>query len=145
MCLWCVCVCVCVRLHSCVSVCLPPLASLTVEADDLDHGEAEERQRSHVHLDQHSGYQEHHQDDRQAARDTQLLRDPAGGRGHNFCITIRNWIRWRDLKKPHLLICAVLVYFLFICDGTEEHVLKVDMSLLNQEVCLLLYFAVGNG
>lgn len=50
---------------------------LTVDEDDLDHGEGEEGQRGHLHLHQQRSQQEDHQDDRQAARDAQLLRDPA--------------------------------------------------------------------
>ena len=73
--------------------------------------------------------QEHHQDDRQAARDPQLLRDP----GERTQVLPYN----KELDQvarsvvANLLICAIFVYFLFICDGTEEHVLNVDMSLLN--------------
>lgn len=53
-----------------------PAEPLTVDADDFDHGEGEKGQRCHVHLDQHSGDQKHHQDHREAAGDPQFLRNP---------------------------------------------------------------------
>ena len=49
---------------------------LTVDDDDLDHGDGEEGQRLHLHLDQDGRQQKHPQDDRQAPADTQLLGDP---------------------------------------------------------------------
>lgn len=49
---------------------------LTVDADDFDHGEGEEGQRRHLHLDQDGRQQEDHQDDHQAAGDPELLRNP---------------------------------------------------------------------
>ena len=52
------------------------LRTLTVYADNLDHGEHEERQRGHVHLHQDGRQQEHHQDDGEAAWDAQRLGDP---------------------------------------------------------------------
>lgn len=54
---------------------------LTVDADNLDHGEGEEGHRGHVHLDEDGRHQEDHQDDHQAAGDPQLLRNPEPGRG----------------------------------------------------------------
>lgn len=52
------------------------LQALTVDADDFDHGEGEEGQRRHVHLDEDGRHQEDHQDDHQAAKDPQLLWNP---------------------------------------------------------------------
>lgn len=66
------CVCVCVN-----GSFLWPADKLTVDADDFDHGDGEEGQRGHVHLDEDGRQQEDHQDDPQAARDPQLLRNPA--------------------------------------------------------------------
>lgn len=49
---------------------------LTVDADDFDHGDGEEGQRSHLHLDQDRRQEEDQQDGRQGTRDPQLLRNP---------------------------------------------------------------------
>ena len=56
--------------------------TLTVDDDDLDHGDGEEGQGIHFHLDQDGRQQEHTQDDRQTPANTQLLGDPGreGGR-----------------------------------------------------------------
>lgn len=53
-----------------------PAEPLTVDADDFDHGDGEEGQGCHVHLDQHGGDQEHYQDHKEAAGDPPLLRNP---------------------------------------------------------------------
>lgn len=49
---------------------------LTIDEDDLDHGEGEERHGIHFHFDEHRREHEDDQDDGQTARDPQLLRDP---------------------------------------------------------------------
>lgn len=58
--------------------------TLTVDADNFDHGDGEEGQRGYVHLDQDGGQHEDHQDDCQAARDPQLLRNPEGEQEERF-------------------------------------------------------------
>lgn len=53
-----------------------PAEKLTVDADNFDHGEGEEGQRGQVHLHKDGRQEEEHQDDRHAAGDPQLLRNP---------------------------------------------------------------------
>lgn len=57
---------------------------LTVDADNFDHCEDEEGQWSYVHFDKHRCQQEHHQNDCQAARDPQFLRNPESNKRKNL-------------------------------------------------------------
>lgn len=52
---------------------------LTVDDDDLHHGDGKEGQRLQRHLDQDSGEDEDQHDGKQAAHDPQSLGDPGTG------------------------------------------------------------------
>lgn len=69
------------------------IQKLTVDADNFDHSDGEEGQWGNVHLDKHGCYEENYEDDRQAAGDPQLLRDPetntGGGRKRQKQITCK--------------------------------------------------------
>lgn len=50
---------------------------LTINENDLDHGDDEEGQSIHLYLHQDGSHQEHQQDGHQAAQDPNSLGDPA--------------------------------------------------------------------
>lgn len=66
------------------------IQKLTVDADNFNHRDGEEGHWGQVHLDKHSCQEKNDEDDRQAARDPQLLRNPATNTGDKSNLQLSN-------------------------------------------------------